>query len=113
MAEEIIDGYRLLRHLQTGQSSQVWEVVHVASAGQVRIIDFALAQRIPKGFFARLFWRRRKAQGTRSYMSPEQIRGLPLDTRADIYSFGVNCFEVVTGRVPFRGNSSQELLTKH
>ncbi len=85
----------------------------VNSAGEVRIIDFAIAQRIPTGFFEKLFWRRKKAQGTRSYMSPEQIRGLPLDGRADIYSFGATAFELVTGRPPFRGSSNQELLAKH
>jgi serine/threonine protein kinase len=86
----------------------------VNSAGEVRIIDFALAQRTQKdSFFARLFGRRKKAQGTRSYMSPEQIRGEPLDGRADIYSFGASAYELVTGRPPFRATSSQELLNKH
>jgi len=86
----------------------------VNSAGDVRLIDFALAQRIQKAsFFGRLFRRKKKAQGTRSYMSPEQIRGLPLDGRADIYSFGASAYEIVTGRPPFRGTSSHELLTKH
>lgn len=86
--------------------------VLVASSGDVRIIDFALAQRIPTGL-SKFFWRKSKPQGTRSYMSPEQIRGLPLDGRADIYSFGAMCYEIVTGRPPFRAGSSQELLTKH
>jgi serine/threonine-protein kinase len=84
------------------------------SAGEVKLIDFALATRIQKPtLFGRLFKRRQRAQGTRSYMSPEQIRGLPLDGRADVYSFGVSCYELVTGRPPFRGTSSQDLLTKH
>src|SRR4029077_9435794 len=52
------------------------------------------------------------AAGTRSYMSPEQIRGLPLDGRADIYSFGATMYEVVTGRPPFRAASPQDLLSK-
>jgi eukaryotic-like serine/threonine-protein kinase len=84
----------------------------VNSGGEVRLIDFALAERPPSGL-ARLFRRRVKAQGTRSYMSPEQIRGHVLDGRADVYSFGASCYEVVTGRPPFRGSSSQELLAKH
>jgi serine/threonine protein kinase len=46
-------------------------------------------------------------------MSPEQIRGEPLDGKADIYSFGATCYELVTGRPPFRAASSQDLLTKH
>ena len=84
----------------------------VASSGDVRIIDFALAQRMPSGL-AKFFRRKAKPAGTRSYMSPEQIRGQPLDGRADIYSFGAMCYEMVTGRPPFRAASSQELLTKH
>jgi serine/threonine protein kinase len=84
----------------------------VSSGGDVRLIDFALAQRIPTGF-AKLFFRRAKPQGTRSYMSPEQILAKPLDGRADVYSFGAMCYELVTSRPPFRGLSAQDLLTKH
>ena len=82
------------------------------SAGEMKLIDFALAQRPPTGL-ARWFYRRSKAQGTRSYMSPEQIRGLILDSRADVYSFGATAYELITGRPPFRASSSQELLVKH
>jgi serine/threonine protein kinase len=84
----------------------------VNSLGEVRIIDFAIAYR-PPSRLARLFSRRGKAMGTRSYMSPEQIRGQTLDGRADVYSFGATCYEMLTGRPPFRGRDSQELLTKH
>lgn len=84
----------------------------VNSLGDVRIIDFAIAYRPPTGL-AKWMARKGKAQGTRSYMSPEQIRGQVLDGRADIYSFGITCYEMLTGRPPFRANSSQELLVKH
>jgi len=84
----------------------------VNGLGEVRIIDFAIAYRPPTGL-ARYFGRKQKAQGTRSYMSPEQIRGHALDSRADIYSFGATCYEVLTGRPPFRGKDAQDLLTKH
>jgi serine/threonine protein kinase len=80
--------------------------------GETKLIDFAIAQRIPRGFFAKLFWKK-TVQGTRSYMSPEQIRGLPLDGRADIYSFGAMAYEMVTGKPPFVGSTSQQLLEKH
>jgi len=84
------------------------------SSGQVKLIDFALATRAEKpSFLGSLFRRRGKVAGTRSYMSPEQIKGDPLDGRADIYSFGATCYELVTGRPPFRAASAQELLTKH
>lgn len=85
----------------------------VNSAGEVRLIDFALAQKVSRGgIFARLFGGAPKAMGTRSYMSPEQIRRQPLDGRADIYSFGASIYEVTTGRPPFRGASNQDLLQK-
>jgi serine/threonine protein kinase len=84
----------------------------VNSLGEVRLIDFAIAYRPPRGL-ARLFRRKGKAMGTRSYMSPEQIRGHVLDARADVYSFGATCYEVLTGRPPFRGKDSQDLLSKH
>jgi serine/threonine protein kinase len=82
----------------------------VNSAGEVRLIDFALAERVSKGGM----FRKRKGQtaGTRSYMSPEQVRGEGLDGRADVYSFGATCFEVVTGRPPFRADSPVQLLNK-
>jgi serine/threonine protein kinase len=82
----------------------------INSAGEVRLIDFAIAQRISKGG---LLKRRGKSAGTRSYMSPEQIRGEALDGRADVYSFGATVYETVTGRPPFRAASPQELLNKH
>ena len=86
----------------------------VNSAGDLRIIDFAIAQRIkPRSFFAKLFGGKKVVQGTRSYMSPEQIRGLDLDGRADIYSYGATLFELVSYRPPFRADSQQQLLQKH
>lgn len=84
----------------------------VNAAGELKLIDFALAQRPPTGL-AKLFYKKCKPQGTRSYMSPEQIRGEILDTRADLYSFAASAYEIVTGRPPFTGTSSNELLTKH
>jgi len=89
------------------------ENILVNSAGEVRIIDFAISQRIPKGLSKTFHRKAKSAQGTRSYMPPEQIRGLALDGRADIYSFGAAAYEVVTGRPPFRGGTPEALLNKH
>lgn len=83
-----------------------------SDAGELKLIDFALAVRRPRGFW-KLFARRTKVQGTRSYISPEQLRGESLDQRADIYSFGCMVYELVTGRPPFTGSNAQELLNKH
>jgi serine/threonine-protein kinase len=48
--------------------------------------------------------------GTPEFMSPEQIRGKPLDGRSDIYALGVLAFEMFTGQLPFPGKSAQETM---
>lgn len=79
---------------------------------EVRLIDFGLAVR-PSGFFAGFGSKNRRTAGTRSYMSPEQIRGKTIDTRADIYSLGVMLYEIVAGKLPYTASTAMELLQKH
>lgn len=85
----------------------------ISPEGDIKLIDFALAMKVRTGL-AKLFGgKTKKIQGTRSYMSPEQIRGQALDPRTDVYSFGCTAYEVVTGKPPFTGASSNDLLMKH
>ncbi len=84
----------------------------VREDNEVRLIDFNLSQKIKKGL-AKVFGGKGKIQGTYSYMAPEQIRGKHLDERSDIYSFGCMVYELLTGKLPFTANNSNELLNKH
>lgn len=84
----------------------------VNDEARVKLIDFAIAEKIKKGF-GRFLSGKSKIQGTRSYMSPEQIRGASLDPRSDIYSLGCVLFELHAGRPPFTGGNPDHLLQKH
>lgn len=79
----------------------------------VKLIDFTIAQRVSRGKLSAMFRRKAQIQGTRSYMSPEQIRGEALDGRADVYSLGCVLYEFLAGKVPYTGTSPNDLLTNH
>jgi serine/threonine-protein kinase len=53
------------------------------------------------------------AVGTPGYISPEQVRGEEMDHRSDLYSVGVILFELVTGRLPFAGSETMDVLLAH
>ena len=48
--------------------------------------------------------------GTPEFMSPEQLRGKPLDARTDIYSLALMTYEMLTGKLPFQGRTQQEMM---
>jgi serine/threonine protein kinase len=78
-------------------------------SGVVKVMDFGIAK-IQDG--ARLT-RTNTAIGTFCYMAPEQIRGLAVDARSDIYSMGITLYEMLTGRVPFDFQSDFEIQSAH
>ena len=80
--------------------------------GNVKLIDFTISQK-PKRSLLRFLGFKKPVKGTRSYMSPEQIRGELLDGRSDVYSFACVVYELLAGRPPFTGSTPNELLAKH
>jgi eukaryotic-like serine/threonine-protein kinase len=83
----------------------------VSREGDTKLIDFTISEKKKSGFGG--FFKKAVVSGTRSYMSPEQIRGQALDERADVYSYGCVLFELLAGRPPFTGESPNDLLNKH
>lgn len=77
--------------------------------GQARIMDFGIARSVR----ARGVTAEGVVVGTPDYMSPEQVEGKDVDGRSDIYSLGVVLYEMVTGRLPFSGETPLAVALKH
>lgn len=85
--------------------------VFLEHSGRARLLDFGVAKLLDEG-------RANTTDdalivGTPHYMSPEQSRGRPIDTRADLYALGVLSFRMLTGEHPFDGEDAVGVLVQH
>ncbi len=85
------------------------ENVMITGEGRAKILDFGLAKRLDG---EASLTEDHRVLGTFRAMSPEQAKGLPLDARSDLFSFGLLLYEMLSGKSPFEGNSALDTLTR-
>jgi|YNPMSStandDraft_1061717.scaffolds.fasta_scaffold01457_2 serine/threonine-protein kinase len=88
------------------------ENILISRSGEVKITDFGLARILTEPETLTLT-QTGMTVGTPLYMSPEQLEGKPLDSRSDIYSLGVTCYQMLSGQAPFTGETVLSLAFQH
>ena len=84
---------------------------HEGDEETAKVVDFGLAK--VRDLAGTALTQTGAVLGTLYYMSPEQCSGEELDPRADVYSLGAMCYEMLTGNPPFRANNLAGLISKH
>jgi serine/threonine protein kinase/tetratricopeptide (TPR) repeat protein len=109
IAKQVCDGLAEAHRLDVVHRDLKPQNIMIDKEGNARIMDFGIARSLKaKGITGSGVM-----IGTPEYMSPEQVEGKEVDQRSDIYSLGVILYEMVTGKVPFEGDTPFTIGVKH
>jgi serine/threonine-protein kinase len=89
------------------------ENILITRKAEVKVADFGLSRDFAAEGRPLNLTQTGTTLGTPLYMSPEQVRGEPVDHRTDLYSFGVTCYHLLAGHPPFRGLTPFEVAIQH
>jgi serine/threonine protein kinase/tetratricopeptide (TPR) repeat protein len=109
IARQVCDGLEEAHKLGVVHRDLKPQNIMIDEEGKARIMDFGIARSLS----GKSITGAGVMIGTPEYMSPEQIEGKDTDQRSDIYSLGVILYEMVTGRVPFEGETPFTIGVKH
>ena len=90
----------------------IFLVRHDDDADFVKVLDFGIAK-LALGGASDVHTVAGAIMGTPHFMSPEQCQGKPVDRRTDVYALGVVLYQMLSGRLPFRGSNMAELFDQH
>jgi serine/threonine protein kinase/predicted Zn-dependent protease len=109
IAKQVCDGLNEAHKMDVIHRDLKPQNIMIDRHGDARIMDFGIARSLEaKGITGAGVM-----IGTPEYMSPEQVEGKETDQRSDIYSLGVILYEMVTGRVPFEGDTALSIAVMH
>ena len=109
IAKQVCDGLSEAHRLGVVHRDLKPQNIMIDTIGDARIMDFGIARSLEaKGITGAGVM-----IGTPEYMSPEQVEGKETDQRSDLYSLGIILYEMVTGRVPFEGDTPFTIGMKH
>jgi serine/threonine protein kinase len=109
IAEEVCEGLSEAHRLGVVHRDLKPSNIMIDKEGKARIMDFGIARAIR----AKRITGTGVMIGTPEYMSPEQVEGKEVDHQADIYSLGIILYEMLTGRLPFEGDTAFAIGMKH
>ena len=84
--------------------------IMLTNKGELKLVDLGIAKRLDED---QDLTQTGQAVGTPQYISPEQVKGMRVDARADIYSLGATFYHLLTGRPPYKGTSAAVVMSMH